>query len=416
LLGEFYKMEQFKFIDGGVCAPQGFSASGMHTGLSRNPNKNDVGMIYSEKICSAAAVYTQNKVKGAPILVTKRNLEDGKARAVIVNSTNANTCNADGEEKAWRMCEIAAKTLNINPKDVIVASTGVIGQILNIKPIEENAEALAKKLDSGKDGSDACARAIMTTDLRKKEAAVEFELGGKICRIGGIAKGSGMIHPNMATMLCFMTTDVAISGEMLSRALSAVTKRTFNRVSVDGDTSTNDMACIMANGLAGNPEIKDDCKDFEIFKNNLYTIMMTLSKEIARDGEGATKLLECICTGAKDEETAEKVAKSVITSSLFKAAMFGEDANWGRVLCAIGYADADFDISKVNVSLASKAGRIDVCKNGSGIEFSEEFAKVVLAEYEIQILVELCDGDESAVAWGCDLTYDYVKINGDYRS
>jgi glutamate N-acetyltransferase/amino-acid N-acetyltransferase len=416
LLGEFYKMEQFKFIDGGVCAPQGFSASGMHTGLSRNPNKNDVGMIYSEKICSAAAVYTQNKVKGAPILVTKRNLEDGKARAVIVNSTNANTCNADGEEKAWRMCEIAAKALNINPKDVIVASTGVIGQILNIKPIEENAEALAKKLDAGKDGSDACARAIMTTDLRKKEAAVEFELGGKLCRIGGIAKGSGMIHPNMATMLCFMTTDAAISGEMLGRALSAVTKRTFNRVSVDGDTSTNDMACIMANGLAGNPEIKDDCEDFEIFKSNLYAIMMTLSKEIARDGEGATKLLECICTGAKDEETAEKVAKSVITSSLFKAAMFGEDANWGRVLCAIGYADADFDISKVNVSLASKAGRIDVCRNGSGIEFSEEFAKVVLAEDEIQILVELCDGDESAVAWGCDLTYDYVKINGDYRS
>ena len=430
------EQEIIKFIDGGVCAPSGFKANGMYCGISHKPinvyeqnnvianepvatentkkKKNDVGIIYSEKICSAAAVYTQNKVKGAPIMVTQKNISDGKAQAVIVNSKNANTCNADGEEKAAKMCEFAGKAMGVKASDVIVASTGVIGQILNIKPIEENIDALAKGLN--KDGSDNCATAIMTTDVRKKEFAVEFELDGKVCHIGGIAKGSGMIHPNMATMLCFMTSDVSISSEMLQTALSFVTKKTFNRVSVDGDTSTNDMACVLANGCAGNPEINETNDDFDVFQNNLYVIMMRLSKEIARDGEGATKLLECICTGAQDEKTAEIVAKSVITSSLFKAAMFGEDANWGRVLCAIGYADAEFDINKVAVSLASKSGKIDVCKNGAGIDFSEDFAKVVLAEDEIQILVDLKSGHDTAVAWGCDLTYDYVKINGDYRS
>lgn len=405
---------EFNFVAGGVCAAAGFKANGMHTGLSKNPTKNDVGVIYSEKSCTAAAVYTQNKVKGAPILVTKSNLSDGKAQAVIVNSTNANTCNADGEEKAQKMCELAAKAMGIKAQDVIVASTGVIGQVLNIAPIEANIEALAKGLSG--DGSDRCATAIMTTDLRKKEFAVEFELGGKTCHIGGIAKGSGMIHPNMATMLCFITTDVAVSGEMLQKALSFVTKKTFNRVSVDGDTSTNDMACVMANGMAGNAEITHDNDDFIIFQNHLYIIMMCLSKEIARDGEGATKLLECICTGAPEENTAEVVAKAVITSSLFKAAMFGADANWGRVLCAIGYADAEFDINKVDVALASAVGKVDVCKNGAGINFSEEIAKTILSESEIQILIDLKSGDETAVAWGCDLTYDYVKINGDYRS
>lgn len=408
------EQEAIKFIDGGVCAATGFTANGLHTGLSKNPTKNDVGIIYSEKLCTAAAVYTKNKVKGAPILVTQKNISDGKAQAIIVNSANANTCNADGEEKAARMCELAGKAMGVKASDVIVASTGVIGQILNIKPIENNIEALAKGLNQ--DGSDSCATAIMTTDVRKKEFAVEFKLGDKVCHLGGIAKGSGMIHPNMATMLCFMTTDAAISSEMLKTALAFVTKKTFNRVSVDGDTSTNDMACVMANGCAGNTEIIDMNDDFIAFQNHLYVIMMRLSKEIARDGEGATKLLECICTGAPDEDTAEVVAKSVITSSLFKAAMFGEDANWGRVLCAIGYADADFDINKVDVSLSSIAGKIDVCKNGAGVEFSEEKAKTVLSEGEIQILVDLKSGEGTAVAWGCDLTYDYVKINGDYRS
>jgi glutamate N-acetyltransferase/amino-acid N-acetyltransferase len=402
------------FIDGGVCAAKGFTASGIHTGLSKNPSKNDVGIIFCEKKCAAAAVYTQNKVKGSPIIVTQKNIADGYAQAVIVNSTNANTCNADGEEKAQMMCDMTAKELGISPSDVIVASTGVIGQPLNIQPISDNISKLVKSLSS--DGSDSCARAIMTTDIKKKEIAVEFEADGKLCRIGGIAKGSGMIHPNMATMLCFITTDTDISPKMLKSVLTEVTKVTFNRVSVDGDTSTNDMACILASGLAGNKTI--DCKndDYDKFKSALYTIMRYLSREIARDGEGATKLLECVCIGAKDERTAEVVAKAVITSSLFKAAMFGADANWGRVLCAIGYADADFDINKVGVTFSSSKGTIEVCRNGAGVPFSEENAKEILLEDEIKIHVTLNEGNAEAVAWGCDLTYDYVKINGDYRS
>ncbi|HNX64646.1 MAG TPA: bifunctional ornithine acetyltransferase/N-acetylglutamate synthase [Oscillospiraceae bacterium] len=405
---------ELKEISGGVCAAKGFKASGMHTGLSKNPSKNDVGLIFCEKKCSAAAVYTQNKVKGSPIIVTQKNISDGEAQAVIVNSTNANTCNADGEEKAVKMCELTANALGIKKEDVIVASTGVIGQPLNIKPIEDNIGNLAKLLTL--DGSDECAKAIMTTDTRKKEIAVEFVVDGKICRLGGIAKGSGMIHPNMATMLCFMTTDVNISKEMLWRVLSEVTKTTFNRVSVDGDTSTNDMACVLSSGMAENSEIISVNDNYKIFKNALFEVMRYLSKEIARDGEGASKLLECVCLNAPDETTAEIVAKSVITSSLFKAAMFGEDANWGRVLCAIGYAPAEFDINLVDVSLSSKAGTIDVCKDGSGLDFSEETAKTILGEDEIRIIVNLKSGSETAEAWGCDLTYDYVKINGDYRS
>lgn len=403
-----------KFISGGICASVGFKAAGMFTGIGTNPNKNDVGIIFCEKKCSAAAVYTQNKVKGAPILVTKRHIEDGKVQAVIVNSKNANTCNADGEEKAQMMCDMLAEKLGINADDVIVASTGVIGQPLNIQPIKDNIGNLVKKLSD--DGSDECARAIMTTDTKKKEIAVEFEAGGKTCHIGGIAKGSGMIHPNMATMLCFITTDVNISSTMLNKVLTDVTKVTFNRVSIDGDTSTNDMACVMASGLAENEEITVKNDDYDKFKSALYSIMRYLSREIARDGEGATKLLECVCIGAKDERTAEIVAKAVITSSLFKAAMFGADANWGRVLCAIGYAEADFDINKVDVTLSSSKGTIEVCKNGSGVDFSEETAKEILLEDEIKIHVLLHQGKAEAVAWGCDLTYDYVKINGDYRS
>lgn len=403
-----------KSVKGGVCAAKGFKASGMHTGLGKNKDKNDVGVIYCEKECSVAAVYTQNKVKGAPILVTKRHIENGTAQAVIVNSTNANTCNADGEEKAQMMCDMLSKELNIKADDVVVASTGVIGQILNINPIKDNIKNLVSKLNN--DGSDACARAMMTTDTKKKEIAVEFEAGGKTCYIGGIAKGSGMIHPNMATMLCFITTDVSISSKMLSEVLSEVTKLTFNRVSVDGDTSTNDMACVLASGIAGNEIISDKNDDYTKFKSALYSVMRYLSREIARDGEGATKLLECVCIGATDEKTAETVAKAVITSSLFKCAMYGADANWGRVLCAIGYSDAKFDINKVDVSFSSAKGSIDVCKNGAGVAFSEETAKEILLEDEIKIHVTLHEGKAEAVAWGCDLTYDYVKINGDYRS
>ena len=415
-----------KTINGGICAAKGFKASGMQVGIGFRPLsdgsykpkkiKNDLGLVYSEKMCTAAAVYTQNKVKGAPILVTKANIADGYAQAVIVNSKNANTCNADGEQVAAKMCELAAGALKLKPSDVIVASTGVIGQPLDVTPIANNIDALASKLAYGEEGSDMCATAIMTTDTAKKEFAVEFSIGSTVCHMGGIAKGSGMIHPNMATMLCFMTTDAAISAEMIKAALSQVTKVTFNRVSVDGDTSTNDMACVMANGMAGNEEIVEKNADYESFCAALYTIMRYLSREIARDGEGATKLLECNVSGADCEHTAEIVAKSVITSSLFKAAMFGADANWGRVLCAIGYADAEFDINCVNVSLASSKGEIDVCKNGSGVDFSEEIAKEILLEDEIIINVSLGDGDGAATAWGCDLTYDYVKINGDYRS
>lgn len=411
-----------KYIDGGVCAPLGFKASGLQVGIgsklgvSLKPAKikNDVGIIYSEVKAAAAAVYTQNKVKGAPIRVTRENIADGYAQAVIVNSKNANTCNADGEQKAQGMCQAIAMALGIAATDVIVASTGVIGQPLDISPIAANIENLVNGLS--RDGSDACATAIMTTDLKKKEFAVEFTAGGKTCRLGGIAKGSGMIHPNMATMLCFITADIAIAPDLLQAALSEVTQDTFNMVSVDGDTSTNDMACVLANGLAGNEIITEKTEAYNQFKSALFTIMRDLSRAIARDGEGATKLLECVCSGAADVATAKIVAKSVITSSLFKAAMFGEDANWGRVLCAIGYAPAEFDINKVDVALASQGGRVTVCQNGSGVPFSEAEAKQVLAEEEIKILVELHSGTATATAWGCDLTYDYVKINGSYRS
>lgn len=403
-----------KFTDGGVCAPAGFTAGGMHTGINKNPEKFDVGMIFCEKICTAAAVYTKNKVKGAPLAVTKRHLENGTAQAVICNSVNANTCNADGELRAQEMADLASAALGISADDVIVASTGVIGKPFDTTPIKEHINELAA--DLSKDGSSRCEFAIMTTDTRKKEIALEFEAGGRVCRIGGIAKGSGMIHPNMATMLCFMTSDCYISRDMLQEALSEVTKVTFNRVSVDGDTSTNDMAVILADGLAGNAEITEKNEDYYCFKSALYSVMRSLAREIARDGEGATKLLECCCSGAKDEETAEIAAKAVISSSLFKSAMFGADANFGRAMCAIGYSGADVDINKINLDIASEKGRITMCRNGASVPFSEEEAKTVLSEDEIKIFIDLGSGDGEAVAWGCDLTYDYVKINADYRS
>ncbi len=409
------------FTYGGVWAAKGFKASGVYCGIKKSASessspKNDIGMVVSDVICNAAAVYTLNKVKGAPITVTKENLAKtgGKARAVIANSKNANTCNADGKEKAFRMCELTANELGISPEEVIVASTGVIGQILPIEPIERAVPKLVEKLSY--DGNEQAVTAIMTTDTVKKEVAVTFEVGGKTAVIGGMAKGSGMIKPNMATTLNFITTDCAISTKMLQKALSEVVKVTYNCLSVDGDTSTNDMVCVMANGLCKNEEINAEGKDFDAFKNALYTVMMNMTRMLAKDGEGATKLLECECVGAPDLDTAITVAKSVIGSNLLKCAMFGADANWGRVLCAVGYADAQFDIEKVDVSMSSAKGSIDVCKDGAGIEFSEETAKEILLEDEIVITVKLNAGTASAKAWGCDLTYNYVKINGDYRS
>lgn len=412
-------MKEFKgytYIDGGVCASKGFVANGLNCGLNSDKQKNDLGAVYSEVMCEAAAVYTLNKVKGAPILVTKRNLAatGGKAKAVIVNSKNANTCNADGEEKAEAMCQLIAKKLGIKPEEVIVASTGVIGQVLPIEPIADHVEELVKGLSD--DGNSKAVNAIMTTDTVPKEVAVSFMIGDTECHLGGMAKGSGMIHPNMATTLNFITSDVAITSEMIQKALSDVVKVTYNCLSVDGDTSTNDMVSVMANGLAGNAVIDSEGEAYEVFKQALYIVMMNMTMMLAKDGEGATKMIECSCEGAPDLDTAIIVSKSVIKSPLLKCAIFGEDANWGRILCAIGYAEADFDINKVDVDICSEKGEVYVCRNGSGIEFSEEEAAVVLSADEIYIKVRLNQGEAEAKAWGCDLTYDYVKINGDYRS
>lgn len=403
-----------EIINGGVCAAKGYKANGIHCGIRKNRDKKDLSLIFSEVPASAAAVYTTNLVKGAPLTVTKKHLENGVAQAVICNSGNANTCNADGIMIADKMCELISDKLGISSDDVIVASTGVIGQPLDIEPIKAGMSELADGLSY--DGSSSASEGIMTTDTHQKEIAVEFELSGKTCRIGGIAKGSGMIHPNMATMLVFITSDVAISSKMLKKALSSDIQNTFNMLSIDGDTSTNDMVTVLSNGLAGNEEITEENEDFSVFMKALNTVTVNLCREIAGDGEGATKLLECKVSGAKDLETAKTVAKSVVCSSLLKAAMFGSDANWGRVLCAIGYSGADVDVTKIDVAFRSKAGTISVCENGSGIEFSEENAKKILLENEIEILVNLNSGEISSVAWGCDLTYDYVKINGDYRT
>lgn len=410
-------MENFKVIDGGVCSAKGFKASGLYCGIKDNPTKkNDIALIVSDVMCNAAGVYTSNKVKGAPVIVTKKNLaaSGGKAKAVIVNSKNANTCNADGEAKADAMCKLVSDALGIKQEEVIVASTGVIGQILPLEPIEKAVPLLVEKL--AYDGNADAATAIMTTDTVKKEYAVEFEIGGKVCHLGGMAKGSGMIHPNMATTLNFITTDCAVSAPMLQKALSEIVKITYNCLSVDGDQSTNDTCMLMSNGLAENSEINAEGADLDTFKAALYQVMANLTRMLAKDGEGATKLLTCVCSSAPDLDTAIIVAKSVIRSPLFKCAMFGADANWGRVLCAIGYAEAEFDINKVDVDLGSKAGRIAVCRNGAGVDFSEDEAKKILTEDEIEIYIELNQGEAKATAWGCDLTYDYVKINGDYRS
>lgn len=406
-------MSDIKIVSGGVCAAKGFKANGIHCGIRKNRTKRDLALIVSETKAASAAVYTTNLVYGAPIKVTRAHIADGYAQVMICNSGNANTCNANGVEIAEKMSELAANATGVNVNDVIVASTGVIGQPLDIAPIADGMDELTQGLG---DHSDFAAQAIMTTDTAVKEISVSFTVGGKECKMGGIAKGSGMIHPNMATMLVFITTDCAISPAMLQKALSRDIKSTFNMVSIDGDTSTNDMVSIMANGMAGNCEIISEGEDFDSFAKALNTVCTHLCKCIASDGEGATKMLECRVCSANSLQTARTVAKSVICSSLVKAAMFGADANWGRILCAIGYSGASVDVDKIDVSFESKKGVLPVCKNGAGIEFSEEIAKEILLEKEIYINIALNSGDFSAAAWGCDLTYDYVKINGDYRT
>ena len=401
-------------IEGGVCAAKGFQAAGVHCGIRKNRSKKDLALIYSQTECAVACTYTQNKVFGAPITVTRKHVANGKAKAIICNSGNANTCNANGVEIAEKTCALAAEALGISAEDVVVASTGVIGQPLSIEPIAAGLPVLVSQL-STQGSTDAC-EGIMTTDTYPKECAYAFSLEGVECHIGAIAKGSGLIHPNMATMLAFVTTDVAIAPALLQKAVSEVVDDTFNMVSVDGDTSTNDMLSVLANGLAGNPVITEETPAYQDFKQALFAVCENVSKKLAGDGEGATKLLECTVRHAPDKTTAKKIAKSVICSSLFKAAMFGADANWGRILCAIGYTDAAFDISKIAVDLSSKAGCIHVCENGAGVPFSEETAKIVLSEEEIHVDIDMNDGSAYATAWGCDLTYDYVKINGDYRT
>jgi len=406
-----------KFIEGGVCAAQGFKAAGIHVGVkTRNTSKKDVALIVSDVDCSASAVFTKNVVKAAPIHVDKKHLENGIARAIIANSGNANACAPNGEENAERMCAAAAAAIGCKAEDVLVSSTGVIGQTINVKVIEDGVPELYAALDASAEASDAAAHAIMTTDTTKKEIAVETTIGGKTVRMGGIAKGSGMIHPNMGTMLCFLTTDCAISPEMIKTALLETVNVSFNRISVDGDTSTNDSCMVLANGLAGNAEITEKGEDYAAFLEALQTLCIALAKEMASDGEGAKHLVTCTVTGAADDASAEVIAKSVISSTLTKCAIFGADANWGRVLCAMGYSGETFDPDGVDVHFTSAAGDIAVCEKGRGLPFDEELAKKILTEHDVEINITMSEGGGTCTCWGCDMTYDYVKINGDYRT
>jgi len=403
-----------KEVKGGVCAPLGFQATGIHCGIRKNKTKKDLSLIVSDVMCHAASTYTLNKVKGAPIVVTKQHLLNGEAKAIICNSGNANTCNPNGEDIANQVCELCADALNIKADDIIVASTGVIGQPLDITPFQTHMDKLVSSLNNN--GSEAACEGIMTTDTVKKEYAVEFELSGQTCHIGAIAKGSGMIHPNMATMLSFITTDLNIDAKLLKEALKSSVDISYNRVSVDGDSSTNDMVVILANGLANNDNINEKDHNYYTFLEALNTLNIHLAKEIAKDGEGATKLIECNVSGCKNEKSAEILAKSVINSSLVKTAIFGSDANWGRVLCALGYANTEFNPNLVNVEFGCETDSILVCANGCYVEFDEGKAKEILLKDDVKININLHSGNASATAWGCDLTYDYVKINGDYRS
>ncbi len=411
------KTSIYKEIDGGVCAADGFKAYGIHAGMRKNTAKLDLAMIVADDVCTAAGVFTKNKVFAAPVGVTRDHLANGTARAVICNSGNANACTPDGYETANATCKAMADALDIDENDVIVCSTGVIGVSLNTEPIVKGIPVLLEKLENTAEGSDKAALAIMTTDTKKKEFALSFSCGGKEAHIGGICKGSGMIHPNMGTMLCFITTDCAIASDVLNTALHAAIDDTFNMVTVDGDTSTNDTVTVMASGKAGNATItKAEGAAYEAFAGALKLLCYKLATSIAADGEGATKLLVCNVTGARSTADAKTLAKSVIASSLVKAAMFGADANWGRVICALGYSGVEFDTSKVDISFASDLGSLPVCKNGGSYEFSEDYAKMVLSENRVEINCNMNDGDASAQAYGCDLSYEYVRINGDYRS
>jgi glutamate N-acetyltransferase/amino-acid N-acetyltransferase len=405
-----------KYIEGGVCAARGFMAAGIHCGVRPNKNKNDLALIFSEKECAAAGLFTTNQVKAAPVKLDIETVKGGKARAIAANSGNANACAPDCDENAAKMQAAAAAALGIPAKEALVSSTGVIGQRLNIAAIGEGLPKAAKLLEHSPKGSDAAATAIMTTDTKKKELACVFAVGGAEVTLGGIAKGSGMIHPNMGTMLCYLTTDCAISPEMLKKALKTACGVTFNRISVDGDTSTNDSLIILANGLAGNPEIVSDGPDFKTFTAALTELCTEMARKMAADGEGARHLITCTVSGAADEKEAETMAKAVISSTLTKAAIFGCDANWGRVLCAMGYSGVEFDPKSVDITFKSAAGTVPVCKNGMGLEFDEELAKKALSEPEVEILATMGSGAGQATCWGCDLTYDYVKINGDYRT
>lgn len=405
-----------KTISGGICAAKGFTAAGMHAGIKpgTNPDRNDLALIYSEVPCQAAGMFTTNRVKADPVKLDIEHLRNGKAQAVIANSFIANACAPEGPETSKREAEALGKALSLDPDDVLVSSTGVIGQRLNVEAIEAAIPELISKLS--KDGSDAAAHSIMTTDTVKKELAVEFEVGGKTAHLGGITKGSGMIHPHMGTMLCYLTTDANVSSAVLKTALQETVKKTFNRISVDGDMSTNDTCIILANGLAGNSEIQEGSNDYQSLLEAMLYVATYLCKLMASDGEGASHLITCVVKDAKDEDTAETIGKSIINSSLTKAAIFGEDANWGRVLCAAGYSGADFNPDKTDITFASKAGSVAVCKAGKGLDFDEGLAKKVLSEEEVIIEVDLHEGDAEVTCWGCDLTYDYVKINGDYRT
>ncbi len=402
------------FIEGGVTAARGFSAAGIHCGIRKNRSKKDLALIFSDRPAAAAAVYTRNLVKGAPLTVTKRHLENGTARAIVCNSGIANTCAADGIETAEEMCRLAAEALGVDVMDVLPASTGVIGPSLPLAPIAAAMPALAAALSET--GSSEAAEAIMTTDIVKKEFALTFRAGGKTCTLGGIAKGSGMIAPNMATMLCFLTTDAAVTPTLLHEALLDAVGDTFNMLTVDGDTSTNDTVALLANGAAENPLISSKGEDYDAFCGALRMLCAAIVRALAADGEGATRLLEVRLRGGASRHDARMAARAVAGSSLLKAAIFGADANWGRVLCAIGYSGAQVDVSGVDVAFVSKAGQIEVCKNGAGIPFDEDTAKTVLTQPEVTVDIRLRDGEAAATAWGCDLTYDYVKINGDYRS
>lgn len=407
-----------KKIEGGVCAATGFRAAALHCGVKTGSpqEKNDLALIVSACPAATAATFTNNRVKAAPIYVCMEHLENGVAQAIVANSGNANACAPEGMENARRMAAAAAKVTGIEEDRVLVGSTGVIGQRLNIEAIEGSMEALAAKLSDSAEASVEANRAIMTTDLVEKTAAVEFDCGGKTCHMGGIAKGSGMIHPNMGTMLCFVTTDCAIDPSLLRTALQDVVERTFNRISVDGDTSTNDTCVVMANGMAGNQLIDWKDEAYHTFYAALEEVCLTLAKKMAADGEGASKLICCTVKNSRAEEYAERLAKAVIASSLVKAAMFGEDANWGRVLCAMGYSKAPFRPEYVTIGFSSAAGAVTVCEHGEGLNFDEDLAKKVLSEKEISIDIDIHEGDDQATAFGCDLTYDYVRINGDYRT